>query len=46
MYDLIMKNGKIVDGTGNPWYMADMGISDGRIGKIGAIPLRNKLQSH
>ena len=30
-YDLILKNGKIIDGTGNPWYRADIGITDGKI---------------
>ena len=39
MFDLVIKNGKIVDGTGNPWYMADVGIQGDKIGKIGVIPL-------
>ena len=39
MFDLLLKNGKIVDGTGNPWYMADIGISNEKIAKIGIIPL-------
>jgi N-acyl-D-amino-acid deacylase len=34
MYDLIIKNGTIVDGTGNPWYKADVGIKDGKIAAI------------
>jgi len=38
MYEFILKNGKIVDGTGNPWYMADIAISNGRISRIGVIP--------
>lgn len=33
-YDIIIKNGKIVDGAGNPWYYADIGIKDGMIKKI------------
>ena len=37
-YDYVIKNGKIVDGTGNPWYKADIGITDGIIYKIGKIP--------
>jgi len=37
MYDLVLKNGKIVDGTGNPWYMADVGIRGEKIAKIGVI---------
>jgi len=35
--DLIIKNGKIVDGTGNPWYKADICIENGKIAKIGRI---------
>jgi len=38
MFDLVLMNGKIADGTGNPWYVADIGISNGRISKIGTIP--------
>jgi len=33
-YDIIIKNGKIIDGAGNPWYRADIGIKDGFITKI------------
>ena len=36
-YDLIIKNGYIVDGTGNPWFRADIGINDGKIVKIGNV---------
>ncbi len=35
MYDLIIKNGKIIDGTGSPSYFADVAIKDGKIVKIG-----------
>ncbi len=31
MWDYLIKNGFVVDGTGAPWYKADIGISDGRI---------------
>ena len=34
MYDLIIKNGKIIDGTGSPYYRSDIGIKDGKIVKI------------
>jgi len=33
-YDIIIKNGKIIDGAGNPWYHGDVGIKDGKIVKI------------
>ncbi|MFO7794616.1 MAG: N-acyl-D-amino-acid deacylase family protein [Promethearchaeati archaeon] len=32
--DIIIKNGKIIDGTGNPWFYADIGIENERIVKI------------
>jgi len=34
MYDIVVKNGKIIDGTGNPWYRSDIGIKDGKIAEI------------
>ncbi len=40
-YDLIIKNGKIIDGTGNPWYQTDVGIKDGKITKIGQLKKKN-----
>lgn len=36
-FDLAIKNARIIDGTGNPWFKADIGIKDGRIAKIGVI---------
>ena len=35
--DLIIKNGKVIDGTGNPWYKADLGIENGKIADIGQL---------
>lgn len=35
MADVIFKNCKVVDGTGNPWYWADVAIENGKIVKIG-----------
>ncbi|MVM35104.1 amidohydrolase family protein [Spirosoma sp. HMF4905] len=37
-YDLVIKNGRVVDGTGNPWIYADVAVQNGRIVRIGAIP--------
>ena len=36
-YDLVIRNGHIIDGTGSPWYGADIAIQNGRIVKIGMI---------
>ncbi|MFX1495362.1 MAG: amidohydrolase family protein [Promethearchaeota archaeon] len=33
-FDLIIKNGRIIDGTGNPWYRGEIGIKDGKIKEI------------
>ena len=33
-YDIIIRNGKIIDGTGNSWYYADIGIKAGKIVSI------------
>ena len=36
-FDTIIANGNIIDGAGNPWYRADIGITAGKISKIGAF---------
>ncbi|MCK4438746.1 amidohydrolase family protein, partial [Candidatus Bathyarchaeota archaeon] len=36
-FDIIIKNGRIIDGTGNPWYKADVGISGDRVESIGDL---------
>jgi len=33
-YDIIINNGKIIDGAGNPWYWGEIGIENGKITKI------------
>jgi N-acyl-D-amino-acid deacylase len=34
-FDLLIRGGHVIDGTGSPWYAADIGIRDGRIAAIG-----------
>jgi len=37
MFDLLIQGGRVLDGTGNPWFPANIGIKDGRIAGIGAL---------
>jgi N-acyl-D-amino-acid deacylase len=34
LFDLVVRNGKVIDGAGVPWFWADIGIKDGLITKI------------
>ena len=36
-FDVIIKNGRVVDGAGNPWFRADVGIEDGKIAEINSL---------
>jgi N-acyl-D-amino-acid deacylase len=36
-FDLAIVHGRVVDGTGAPWYKSDIGIRNGRIARIGRI---------
>jgi N-acyl-D-amino-acid deacylase len=36
-FDIILKNGKIIDGTGNPWFYGDVGIVKDKIISIGNL---------
>jgi|SRR5579864_352866 len=36
-FDLVIENGRIVDGTGSPWYSGDIGIREGKIVSIGKL---------
>src|SRR5262245_21350767 len=39
-YDLVIRNGRVLDGAGNPWILADVAIAGGRFAKIGRVPER------
>jgi len=34
-FDIIIRHGRIIDGTGSPWYSADLAIRYGKIAAIG-----------
>ena len=36
-FDILIKNGRVLDGTGNPWYRADIGITGDRIRAMGML---------
>jgi N-acyl-D-amino-acid deacylase len=36
-FELLLRGGRIIDGTGAPWYIADLGIAKGKIAAIGRI---------
>jgi dihydroorotase/N-acyl-D-amino-acid deacylase len=48
-YDLIIRNGHIIDGTGSPWYSGEIGIRNGRIaaiGFLGAAQAKRTIDAH
>lgn len=47
MYNSIVRNGTIIDGTGNDRFVADIAIKDGKIAKIGQItdPATNEIDA-
>ncbi|PYT68690.1 MAG: D-alanyl-D-alanine carboxypeptidase/D-alanyl-D-alanine-endopeptidase [Acidobacteria bacterium] len=36
-YDLLIRNGHIIDGTGNPWFAGDVAVNGGRIAAVGDL---------
>jgi N-acyl-D-amino-acid deacylase len=36
-YDVVIRHGRVLDGEGNPWILADVAIKDGRFVKIGVV---------
>ncbi|RMF80178.1 MAG: D-aminoacylase [Chloroflexi bacterium] len=37
MYDILITGGRVIDGTGSPWYRADIAIMDNRIVAVGKL---------
>ena len=36
-FDVLIRNGRVIDGAGNPWFRADFGLRDGRIAALGNL---------
>jgi N-acyl-D-amino-acid deacylase len=48
-YDVVIRNGHIIDGTGSPWYEADIGVRGGQIAAIGrleGVAARQTIDAH
>ena len=48
-YDLVIRNGHVIDGTGSPWYAADIAVKDGRIaaiGRLGDVDAKQVIDAH
>lgn len=43
-YDVVIRNGRVLDGMGNPWIVADIGIRNGRFVRIGRVPGRGERE--
>ncbi len=47
-YDVLIKNGHILDGTGNPWFAGNMAVRGDRIvaiGKLGEVPAKQTIDA-
>jgi len=44
LYDVVIRNGRVLDGAGNPWIAADVAIKDGRFVRIGKIEGKGKQE--
>jgi dihydroorotase/N-acyl-D-amino-acid deacylase len=48
-FDILIRNGHIIDGTGSPWYAGDIAILNGRIARIGSlknVPANRTIDAH
>ena len=43
-FDIVIRNGRVLDGAGNPWILADVAIKDGRFVRIGKVDGKGKRE--
>lgn len=43
-YDIVIRNGRVLDGAGNPWIVADVAIKDGKFVRVGKIEGKGKRE--
>src|SRR5689334_7492757 len=43
-YDIVIRGGRVLDGNGNPWILADVAIRDGHFAKIGHVDGRGSVE--
>ena len=34
MFDILFRNAKVIDGTGNPWFYGDVGVEGGTVAAV------------
>src|SRR5215475_2132213 len=44
-FDIVITKGRIIDGTGSPWFSGDIGIRGGRIAAIGDLALAKRTRT-
>ena len=44
VYDVVIRNGRVLDGAGNPWILADVAINNGRFARIGRVTGRGRRE--
>ena len=44
VYDVVIRNGRVLDGAGNPWILADVSVRDGRFATIGRVTGRGRIE--
>jgi N-acyl-D-aspartate/D-glutamate deacylase len=44
VYDVVIRNGRVLDGAGNPWILADVAVRDGRFARVGRVTGRGRRE--